>query len=148
MELQCQRLFRGPAYRCRIFICGLRGICCAHRHHASLALTYLPLQSTTEEAAKDIAAFVSIFFENFSKFKGRPFHMAGESYGVSDVSWLKPYGANFGNTGPIHPRFCSRGLRPERETRRSRNDAYQLSLHHDWYGRSVAHFTFQPLKIV
>ncbi|KAF8972465.1 serine carboxypeptidase [Flammula alnicola] len=36
---------------------------------------------TTEEAAKDIAAFVSIFFENFSKFKGRAFHMAGESYG-------------------------------------------------------------------
>ncbi|KDQ51312.1 hypothetical protein JAAARDRAFT_140320 [Jaapia argillacea MUCL 33604] len=37
--------------------------------------------STTEEAAKDIAAFVSIFFENFNQFKGRPFHMAGESYG-------------------------------------------------------------------
>ncbi|CAA7266369.1 unnamed protein product [Cyclocybe aegerita] len=36
---------------------------------------------TTEEAAKDVAAFVAIFFENFSKFKGRPFHMAGESYG-------------------------------------------------------------------
>jgi carboxypeptidase C (cathepsin A) len=36
--------------------------------------------STTEEAAKDIAAFVAIFFENFSQFKGRPFHMAGESY--------------------------------------------------------------------
>ncbi|KAF9527913.1 serine carboxypeptidase [Crepidotus variabilis] len=37
--------------------------------------------STTEEAAKDIAAFVAIFFENFSQFKGRSFHMAGESYG-------------------------------------------------------------------
>ncbi|PCH38418.1 serine carboxypeptidase [Wolfiporia cocos MD-104 SS10] len=37
--------------------------------------------STTPEAAKDIAAFVSIFFERFSKFKGKPFHMAGESYG-------------------------------------------------------------------
>ncbi|EIN13164.1 serine carboxypeptidase [Punctularia strigosozonata HHB-11173 SS5] len=36
---------------------------------------------TTEEAAADIAAFVAIFFENFSKFKGRGFHMAGESYG-------------------------------------------------------------------
>ena len=40
-------------------------------------------QSTTEEGAKDIAAFVAIFFEHFSKFKGRAFHMAGESYGVS-----------------------------------------------------------------
>ncbi|KAF8868251.1 Alpha/Beta hydrolase protein [Gymnopilus junonius] len=38
--------------------------------------------STTEEAAKDVAAFVAIFFENFSKFKSRAFHMAGESYGV------------------------------------------------------------------
>ncbi|KAI0071137.1 serine carboxypeptidase [Panus rudis PR-1116 ss-1] len=37
--------------------------------------------STTEEAAKDIAAFVTIFFEHFTKFKGRSFHMAGESYG-------------------------------------------------------------------
>ncbi|KAJ7461392.1 serine carboxypeptidase, partial [Mycena galericulata] len=37
--------------------------------------------STTEEAAKDIAAFVFVFFEHFTKFKGRSFHMAGESYG-------------------------------------------------------------------
>lgn len=36
---------------------------------------------TSEDAAKDIAAFVAIFFENFSSFKGRAFHMAGESYG-------------------------------------------------------------------
>ncbi|KAH9487335.1 Carboxypeptidase Y-like protein A [Psilocybe cubensis] len=42
---------------------------------------YGEVVSTTEEAAKDIAAFVAIFFENFSKFKGRAFHMAGESYG-------------------------------------------------------------------
>ncbi|KAH7926024.1 alpha/beta-hydrolase [Leucogyrophana mollusca] len=37
--------------------------------------------STTEEAAKDIAAFIAIFFEHFTTFKGRAFHMAGESYG-------------------------------------------------------------------
>ncbi|KAI0756370.1 serine carboxypeptidase [Daedaleopsis nitida] len=36
---------------------------------------------STIEAGQDIAAFVTIFFEHFSKFKGRPFHMAGESYG-------------------------------------------------------------------
>ncbi|KAJ7487366.1 Alpha/Beta hydrolase protein [Mycena galericulata] len=36
--------------------------------------------STTEEAAKDIAAFVAIFFAHFSNFQGRGFHMAGESY--------------------------------------------------------------------
>ncbi|OJT03086.1 Carboxypeptidase Y -like protein [Trametes pubescens] len=37
--------------------------------------------STTADAAVDIASFVAIFFEHFPKFKGRPFHMAGESYG-------------------------------------------------------------------
>ena len=37
------------------------------------------------EAAEDIAAFVAIFFEHFSQFKGRPFHMAGESQGVSVI---------------------------------------------------------------
>lgn len=41
------------------------------------------MQGTTEEAAKDIAAFVAIFFETFTKFRGNKFHMAGESYGVS-----------------------------------------------------------------
>ncbi|KAJ7050430.1 serine carboxypeptidase [Mycena amicta] len=37
--------------------------------------------STTEEGAKDIAAFMFVFFEHFSKFKGRALHMTGESYG-------------------------------------------------------------------
>lgn len=37
--------------------------------------------STTEEAAVDMAAFVAIFFAHFTTFAGRPFHMAGESYG-------------------------------------------------------------------
>ncbi|TEB20364.1 serine carboxypeptidase [Coprinellus micaceus] len=36
---------------------------------------------TTEEGAKDIAAFVAVFFEHFHKFKGRAFHLSGESYG-------------------------------------------------------------------
>ncbi|KAJ3574626.1 hypothetical protein NP233_g1633 [Leucocoprinus birnbaumii] len=35
---------------------------------------------TTEEAAKDIANFVAIFFEHFKQFRGRGFHLAGESY--------------------------------------------------------------------
>ena len=39
--------------------------------------------ATTEQAAADIAAFVVMFFEHFPQFKGRAFHMAGESYGVS-----------------------------------------------------------------
>ncbi|KAF8803956.1 peptidase S10, serine carboxypeptidase [Phlegmacium glaucopus] len=36
---------------------------------------------TTEEAAKNVHAFISIFFETFKGFSGRPFHLAGESYG-------------------------------------------------------------------
>ncbi|TCD70780.1 hypothetical protein EIP91_001811 [Steccherinum ochraceum] len=36
---------------------------------------------TTEDAATDIAAFMAIFFEHFTQFKGRPLHMTGESYG-------------------------------------------------------------------
>ncbi|KAI0264975.1 serine carboxypeptidase [Gloeopeniophorella convolvens] len=38
--------------------------------------------SHTNQAAQDIAAFVAIFFEHFTSFKGRAFHMAGESYGA------------------------------------------------------------------
>jgi len=37
--------------------------------------------TTTEEAAVDVAAFVATFFERFDKFKGRGFHLSGESYG-------------------------------------------------------------------
>ncbi|KAI0328737.1 serine carboxypeptidase [Cubamyces sp. BRFM 1775] len=36
---------------------------------------------TTMEAADDIAAFMAIFFEHLTKFKGRALHLAGESYG-------------------------------------------------------------------
>ncbi|OJT03161.1 Carboxypeptidase Y -like protein [Trametes pubescens] len=37
--------------------------------------------STTREAADDVAALMGIFFEHFTKFKGRALHLAGESYG-------------------------------------------------------------------
>jgi len=36
----------------------------------------------TEEAAKNVQAFITIFFETFTQFAGRPLHLAGESYGV------------------------------------------------------------------
>ncbi|KAL0955699.1 hypothetical protein HGRIS_001920 [Hohenbuehelia grisea] len=64
--------------------------------------------STTEAAAKDVAAFVAIFFENFSQFKGRAFHMAGESYAgrylplfAAEVYDQNPWLAQNGLT-PIH----------------------------------------------
>ncbi|EJU04544.1 serine carboxypeptidase [Dacryopinax primogenitus] len=37
--------------------------------------------STSEDAAKNVQAFIVIFFETFKQFQGRAFHMAGESYG-------------------------------------------------------------------
>lgn len=37
---------------------------------------------TSEEAAKDIAAFIVTFFETFPRFKGREFHLSGESFAV------------------------------------------------------------------
>lgn len=36
---------------------------------------------TTEQAAIDVHAFLVIFFATFDEFVGRPFHIAGESYG-------------------------------------------------------------------
>ncbi|VDC06255.1 unnamed protein product [Peniophora sp. CBMAI 1063] len=36
---------------------------------------------TTEDAAKDIHAFITMFFETFSQFQGRAFHLSAESYG-------------------------------------------------------------------
>ncbi|KAF5363981.1 hypothetical protein D9756_000949 [Leucocoprinus leucothites] len=36
---------------------------------------------TTETAAKNVHAFISIFFETFPQFSGRRLHLAGESYG-------------------------------------------------------------------
>lgn len=44
---------------------------------------------TTEDAAKNVHAFISIFFETFSQFSGRRLHLAGESYGVSDHHHLE-----------------------------------------------------------
>ncbi|ORY35324.1 Alpha/Beta hydrolase protein [Naematelia encephala] len=37
--------------------------------------------TNTLDAAKDVASFIDIFFDTFKEYKGRPFHMTGESYG-------------------------------------------------------------------
>ncbi|TRM68590.1 peptidase S10 serine carboxypeptidase [Schizophyllum amplum] len=36
---------------------------------------------TTEEAAKNVHAFITIFLETFTQLAGRPLHLSGESYG-------------------------------------------------------------------
>jgi cathepsin A (carboxypeptidase C) len=35
----------------------------------------------TEQAAVDLQAFISLFFDTFAELKGRPLHLSGESYG-------------------------------------------------------------------
>lgn len=49
---------------------------------------------TTEDAAKNVHAFISIFFETFSEFSGRPIHLSGESYGVKSlhITWIPSIG--------------------------------------------------------
>ncbi|TFY76228.1 hypothetical protein EWM64_g7782 [Hericium alpestre] len=46
-----------------------------------MELDYGETVGTTEEAAQNVHAFISIFFETFTQFKGRPLHLSGESYG-------------------------------------------------------------------
>jgi hypothetical protein len=43
---------------------------------------YGEVVETTEDAAKNVHAFITIFFETFTQFSGRPLHLAGESYAV------------------------------------------------------------------
>ncbi|KAJ7909462.1 Alpha/Beta hydrolase protein [Mycena leptocephala] len=46
-----------------------------------VGFSYADYGESVVRGAKDIAAFIFVFFEHFSKFKGRSFHMTGESYG-------------------------------------------------------------------
>lgn len=48
----------------------------------SMELMMLLSQSSSEDSSLDIAAFVAMFFETFDSFKGRNFHLTGESYVV------------------------------------------------------------------
>jgi hypothetical protein len=43
---------------------------------------------TTEDAAQNVHAFITIFFEVFKQFEGRSLHLAGESYGVSGLFYI------------------------------------------------------------
>ncbi|KZS95434.1 alpha/beta-hydrolase [Sistotremastrum niveocremeum HHB9708] len=62
--------------------------------------------SSTEEAAEDIVAFLAIFFETFSEFKGRAFHLSGESYAGR---YLPLFGAAILDH---NPRLRAAGLEP------------------------------------
>lgn len=75
---------------------------------------YGQVVDTTEEAAKNIHAFLTIFFEAFPQFTGRALHLAGESYGVRPtllLSQLKH--KSHDETGSVSPRLCKRNNRSE-----------------------------------
>lgn len=63
---------------------------------------------TTEDAARDVYVFITIFFEAFPQFSGRPLHLAGESYGVSRPLYWPSFAHHF--IGKISPSFCKRNL--------------------------------------
>jgi len=91
-------------------------VCSTIGWHVDECPAYLTTrQSTTEQAAQDIAAFLAIFFQHFTDFQGRPFHMAGESYGVSPgyIYLFSGNKAEFFFLGSLSPYFCSAGLRSE-----------------------------------
>lgn len=88
-------------------------------------------QSTTEESAIDIAAFMATFFETFKSFKGRRFHMTGESYGVR-TSLSSPILVNL-PTGTIPSSLRIGSLRPERVPGSEKHDANQPGLCGNWF---------------
>lgn len=42
---------------------------------------------TTEDAAKNVHAFISLFFDTFPEFVGRRLHLSGESYAVCAIPY-------------------------------------------------------------
>jgi carboxypeptidase C (cathepsin A) len=54
-----------------------------------------------------VHAFITIFFEVFKQFEGRPLHLAGESYGVGDISSILYDSDNVGFKGRYLPVFAS-----------------------------------------
>ena len=86
LEFSREHILHRPTDWRWVLVCWLWGDTRTYAYDPSLKrflIKPMCIQSTTEEAAKDIAAFISMFFETFPKFKGRAFHLSGESYAVS-----------------------------------------------------------------
>ena len=107
VEFKCECIFHRPASQCRLLLCRLWWISRACSSYSSLWKSLIDLQGTTEEAAKDIAAFVAVFFEHFNKFKGRPFHFAGSSYGVSPFPFAPLHHLHHCSQGRYLPIYAS-----------------------------------------
>jgi hypothetical protein len=68
------------------------------------------LQYTTAAAAQDIATFIAILSNGFSEFGAKPFHIAGESYGVRPSVALR--NSTIRADGGTRRGVTSRGLPP------------------------------------
>ena len=81
---------------------------------------------TTEDAAKNVHAFITIFFDTFTEFAGKPVHLSGESYGVRTIpsnytlARVNVCSQRTMCTGPIPSRLRELHLRPERDRQGSR----------------------------
>ena len=54
-----------------------------------------------------------MFFETFDKFKGRGFHLSGESYGVRGFPLTTPAFSSAPLAGTVSSYFWGRSVRPE-----------------------------------
>ena len=86
---------------------------------------------TTEEAAKNVHAFISIFFDTFSDFAGKPVHLSGESYGVSDCLSCLVFTHRSLISGPLSSRICELYLRPKPDLQSGRppDDQFEECAH-------------------
>lgn len=144
VERVCEHLLRRPARRRRVLVRGVRGGggMSAVRDIDLMQDVYDCFeQTTTQEAANDIAAFMVIFFEHFRKFKGRQLHLAGESYGVSpsltSYSEMKGIYEQLWAPGQVHPRLRIRDIRQECGARGCGRGTDQPYIRHD-------RFVFEP----
>lgn len=83
-------------------------------HSVGVGLSYGEHVGTTEDAAKDVYAFITMFFATFSQYKGRAPHLAAESYGVSSPNaCASNKRSSDGLPRPISACVCQRDLRPK-----------------------------------
>lgn len=64
--------------------------------------------STTEEAAVDMAAFLTIFMSEIAGMKGKALHLSGESFAVSRFYSQALSPSFMRMTGTVHPAVRSR----------------------------------------
>ncbi|KAI0354042.1 serine carboxypeptidase [Trametes cingulata] len=96
----------------------------------------------TFEAGKDIAVFMAIFFEHFTKFKGRALHLAGESYAGR---YLPVFGSAIYDQNAL---LVERGMSPINLTSVmiGNGGTERIAMITSWYEASCADPIFPPIE--